>query len=257
MIKTYSIINQKGGVGKTTTTINLGTAMAACGANVLLIDMDPQGNLTTGMGIKKDERTKGVYDVLMNGLTAKNVLKKTEIKNLDLMPSSDELLGIDIQLSNDNDRIMRLKNALKDINFYDYILIDCPPSLSLLTINALVASNGALVPLQAEFYALEGLSQILKTIDDIKNSVNHSLNLEGVIITMFDGRNNLSNQVEEDVRSYLGADVYNTIIPRNIKLSEAPSHGLPALIYDYKCSGSMAYIDLAREVLNKSGWIIK
>ena len=232
MIKTYSIINQKGGVGKTTTTINLGTAMAACGANVLLIDMDPQGNLTTGMGLKKDERTKGVYDVLMNGLNAKNVLKKTEIKNLDLMPSSDELLGIDIQLSNDNDRIMRLKNALKDINFYDYILIDCPPSLSLLTINALVASNGALVPLQAEFYALEGLSQILKTIDDIKNSVNHSLNLEGVIITMFDGRNNLSNQVEEDVRSYLGADVYNTIIPRNIKLSEAPSHGLPALIYD-------------------------
>ena len=257
MNKIYSIINQKGGVGKTTTTINLGTAMAACGANVLLIDMDPQGNLTTGMGIKKDERTKGVYDVLMNGLTAKNVLKKTEIKNLDLMPSSDELLGIDIQLSNDNDRVMRLKNALKDINFYDYILIDCPPSLSLLTINALVASNGALVPLQAEFYALEGLSQILKTIDDIKNSVNHSLNLEGVIITMFDGRNNLSNQVEEDVRSYLGADVYNTIIPRNIKLSEAPSHGLPALIYDYKCSGSMAYIDLAREVLNKSGWIIK
>ena len=257
MNKIYSIINQKGGVGKTTTTINLGTAMAACGANVLLIDMDPQGNLSTGMGIKKDERTKGVYDVLMNGLTAKNVLKKTEIKNLDLMPSSDELLGIDIQLSNDNDRIMRLKNALKDINFYDYILIDCPPSLSLLTINALVASNGALVPLQAEFYALEGLSQILKTIDDIKNSVNHSLNLEGVIITMFDGRNNLSNQVEEDVRSYLGADVYNTIIPRNIKLSEAPSHGLPALIYDYKCPGSMAYIDLAREVLNKSGWIIK
>ena len=167
MIKTYSIINQKGGVGKTTTTINLGTAMAACGANVLLIDMDPQGNLTTGMGLKKDERTKGVYDVLMNGLNAKNVLKKTEIKNLDLMPSSDELLGIDIQLSNDNDRIMRLKNALKDINFYDYILIDCPPSLSLLTINALVASNGALVPLQAEFYALEGLSQILKTIYDI------------------------------------------------------------------------------------------
>ena len=257
MNKIYSIINQQGGVGKTTTTINLGTAMAACGANVLLIDMDPQGNLTTGMGIKKDERTKGVYDVLMNGLTAKNVLKKTEIKNLDLMPSSDELLGIDIQLSNDNGRVMRLKNALKDINFYDYILIDCPPSLSLLTINALVASNGALVPLQAEFYALEGLSQILKTIDDIKNSVNHSLNLEGVIITMFDGRNNLSNQVEEDVRSYLGADVYNTIIPRNIKLSEAPSHGLPALIYDYKCSGSMAYIDLAREVLNKSGWIIK
>ena len=257
MNKIYSIINQKGGVGKTTTTINLGTAMAACGANVLLIDMDPQGNLTTGMGIKKDERTKGVYDVLMNGLTAKNVLKKTEIKNLDLMPSSDELLGIDIQLSNDNGRVMRLKNALKDINFYDYILIDCPPSLSLLTINALVASNGALVPLQAEFYALEGLRQILKTIDDIKNSVNHSLNLEGVIITMFDGRNNLSNQVEEDVRSYLGADVYNTIIPRNIKLSEAPSHGLPALIYDYKCSGSMAYIDLAREVLNKSGWIIK
>ena len=257
MNKIYSIINQKGGVGKTTTTINLGTAMAACGANVLLIDMDPQGNLTTGMGIKKNDRSKGVYDVLMNGLIITEVLKETEINNLDLLPSSDELLGIDIQLSNDNDRAMRLKNALRDIKSYDYVLIDCPPSLSLLTINALVASNGALVPMQAEFYALEGLSQILKTIDDIKNSVNRSLTLEGVIITMFDGRNNLSNQVKEDVRSYLGAGVYDTIIPRNIKLSEAPSHGLPALIYDHKCSGSMAYIDLAREVLNKSGWIIK
>ena len=257
MSKIYSIINQKGGVGKTTTTINLGTAMAACGANVLLIDMDPQGNLTTGMGIKKNDRSKGVYDVLMNGLIITEVLKETEINNLDLLPSSDELLGIDIQLSNDNDRAMRLKNALRDIKSYDYVLIDCPPSLSLLTINALVASNGALVPMQAEFYALEGLSQILKTIDDIKNSVNRSLTLEGVIITMFDGRNNLSNQVKEDVRSYLGAGVYDTIIPRNIKLSEAPSHGLPALIYDHKCSGSMAYIDLAREVLNKSGWIIK
>ena len=152
---------------------------------------------------------------------------------------------------------MRLKGAIEELKTYDYILLDCPPSLSLLTLNALVASNGALVPLQAEFYALEGLSQLLKTIEDIKNSVNHNLVLEGVIITMFDGRNNLSNQVEQDVRSYLGAEVFTTKIPRNIRLSEAPSHGIPALIYDHKCSGSTAYINLAREVLNKSGWAIK
>ena len=240
MKKIYSIINQKGGVGKTTTTINLGTAMAACGANVLLVDMDPQGNLSTGMGVEKYDRKKGVYDILVNNT-----------------PSNDDLLGIDILLSNEADRVMRLKRAIEELKTYDYILLDCPPSLSLLTLNALVASNGALVPLQAEFYALEGLSQLLKTIEDIKNSVNHSLVLEGVIITMFDGRNNLSNQVEQDVRSYLGTEVFTTKIPRNIRLSEAPSHGVPALIYDHKCTGSAAYINLAREVLNKSGWVIK
>ena len=257
MAKIYSIINQKGGVGKTTTTINLGTAMAACGANVLIIDMDPQGNLSTGMGVEKVKREKGVYNILIDNLSINDAVIKTEIPNLNLIPSNDDLLGIDIELSNESDRVMRLKKALGDLNSYDYILLDCPPSLSLLTLNALVASTGALVPLQAEFYALEGLSQLLKTIEDIKNSVNHDLMLEGVIITMFDGRNNLSNQVEQDVRSYLGTEVFTTKIPRNIRLSEAPSHGLPALIYDHKCSGSAAYINLAREVLNKSGWVIE
>ena len=257
MAKIYSIINQKGGVGKTTTTINLGTAMAACGANVLIIDMDPQGNLSTGMGVEKVKREKGVYNILIDNLSINDAVIKTEIPNLNLIPSNEDLLGIDIELSNESDRVMRLKKALEDLNSYDYILLDCPPSLSLLTLNALVASTGALVPLQAEFYALEGLSQLLKTIEDIKNSVNHDLMLEGVIITMFDGRNNLSNQVEQDVRSYLGTEVFTTKIPRNIRLSEAPSHGLPALIYDHKCSGSAAYINLAREVLNKSGWVIK
>ena len=257
MAKIYSIINQKGGVGKTTTTINLGTAMAACGANVLIIDMDPQGNLSTGMGVEKVKREKGIYNILIDNLSINDAVIKTEIPNLNLIPSNDDLLGIDIELSNESDRVMRLKKALEDLNSYDYILLDCPPSLSLLTLNALVASTGALVPLQAEFYALEGLSQLLKTIEDIKNSVNHDLMLEGVIITMFDGRNNLSNQVEQDVRSYLGTEVFTTKIPRNIRLSEAPSHGLPALIYDHKCSGSAAYINLAREVLNKSGWVIE
>ncbi len=257
MAKIYSIINQKGGVGKTTTTINLGTAMAACGANVLIIDMDPQGNLSTGMGVEKVKREKGVYNILIDNLSINDAVIKTEIPNLNLIPSNDDLLGIDIELSNESDRVMRLKKALEDLNSYDYILLDCPPSLSLLTLNALVASTGALVPLQAEFYALEGLSQLLKTIEDIKNSVNHDLMLEGVIITMFDGRNNLANQVEQDVRSYLGTEVFTTKIPRNIRLSEAPSHGLPALIYDHKCSGSAAYINLAREVLNKSGWVIE
>lgn len=257
MAKIYSIINQKGGVGKTTTTINLGTAMAACGANVLIIDMDPQGNLSTGMGVEKVKREKGVYNILIDNLSINDAVIKTEIPNLNLIPSNDDLLGIDIELSSESDRVMRLKKALEDLNSYDYILLDCPPSLSLITLNALVASTGALVPLQAEFYALEGLSQLLKTIEDIKNSVNHDLMLEGVIITMFDGRNNLSNQVEQDVRSYLGAEVFSTKIPRNIRLSEAPSHGLPALIYDHKCSGSTAYINLAREVLNKSGWVIE
>ena len=257
MAKIYSIINQKGGVGKTTTTINLGTAMAACGANVLIIDMDPQGNLSTGMGGEKVKREKGVYNILIDNLSINDAVIKTEIPNLNLIPSNEDLLGIDIELSNESDRVMRLKKALEDLNSYDYILLDCPPSLSLLTLNALVASTGALVPLQAEFYALEGLSQLLKTIEDIKNSVNHNLMLEGVIITMFDGRNNLSNQVEQDVRSYLGTEVFTTKIPRNIRLSEAPSHGLPALIYDHKCSGSAAYINLAREVLNKSGWVIE
>ena len=256
MKKIYSVINQKGGVGKTTTTINLGTAMAACGASVLLIDMDPQGNLSTGMGIERSERKHGIYDVLINKCSLNEVLLKTDIPNLYVVPSNEDLLGVDIEFSSDPERALKLKRAIQSIDNYDFILLDCPPSLNILTLNALVASGGALVPLQAEFYALEGLSQLLATIKEIKQSINSDLNLEGVIITMFDGRNNLSNQVEDDVRSYLGKDVYSTKIPRNIRLSEAPSHGMPALIYDHKCACSVAYINLAREVLDKAGWKI-
>ena len=181
----------------------------------------------------------------------------TDIRNLELIPSNEHLLGVDIEFSDKPDRAIKLKTAISPLNNYDFILLDCPPSLNILTLNALVASEGALVPLQAEFYALEGLSQLLKTIKEIKQTINNNLDLEGVIITMFDGRNNLSNQVERDVRSYLGENVFSTKIPRNIRLSEAPSYGLPALIYDHKCAGSEAYINLAREVLNKAGWEIK
>ena len=254
--KIYSVINQKGGVGKTTTTINLGTAMAACGAKVLLIDLDPQGNLSTGLGIEKADRNNGTYDILINKSSAKKLYKETAVPNLHVITANENLLGLDIELANSSDRATRLRESLLEELNYDFILLDCPPALNILTINALVASEGALVPLQAEFYALEGLSQLIKTINKIRNTINTKLKLEGIILTMYDARNNLSNQVEEDVRSYLGRDVFQTIIPRNIRLSEAPSHGVPALIYDYKCLGSQAYINLAREVLIKAGWEI-
>ena len=238
--KIYSVINQKGGVGKTTTTINLGTAMAACDAKVLLIDMDPQGNLSTGLGVPPINRATGIYNILTSNKKIQDCLVKTEI-----------------ELSSSDDRALRLKKALEGVNNYDFILLDCPPALNIITLNALAASDGALVPLQAEFYALEGLSQLLKTIKSISLTVNSRLKLSGVVLTMFDKRNNLSVQVEEDVRGYLGEDVFLTRIPRNIRLSEAPSHGLPALIYDHKCTGSKAYIDLAREFLEREGWKFK
>ncbi|MBV44799.1 MAG: chromosome partitioning protein ParA [Rhodobiaceae bacterium] len=254
--KIYSVINQKGGVGKTTTTINLGTAMAACGAKVLLIDLDPQGNLSTGLGIEKADRNNGTYDILINKISATKLYKETAVPNLHVITANENLLGLDIELANSSDRATRLRESLLEELNYDFILLDCPPALNILTLNALVASEGALVPLQAEFYALEGLSQLIKTINKIRNTINTKLRLEGVILTMYDARNNLSNQVEEDVRAYLGHDVFQTIIPRNVRLSEAPSHGVPALIYDYKCLGSQAYINLAREVLIKAGWEI-
>jgi chromosome partitioning protein len=255
--KIYSVINQKGGVGKTTTTINLGTAMAACDAKVLLIDMDPQGNLSTGLGVPPINRATGIYNILTSNKKIQDCLLKTEIPNLDLVTANDDLLGVEIELSSSDDRALRLKKALEGVNHYDFILLDCPPALNIITLNALAASDGALVPLQAEFYALEGLSQLLKTIKSISSTVNSRLKLSGIVLTMFDKRNNLSVQVEEDVRGYLGGDVFLTKIPRNIRLSEAPSHGLPALIYDHKCTGSKAYIDLAREFLKREGWKFK
>ena len=252
--KIYSIINQKGGVGKTTTTINLGTAMAACDAKVLLVDMDPQGNLSTGLGVSPSKREFGTYDLLTSTKSISECAIETDIPNLHLVTANESLLGVEIELSTFDDRALRLRKSVQDIDKYDFILLDCPPALNIITLNALAASDGALVPLQAEFYALEGLSQLLKTIKDISSTINNKLELSGVVLTMFDKRNNLSLQVEEDVRSYLGKDVFLTKIPRNIRLSEAPSHGLPALIYDHRCSGSKAYIELAREFLTKENW---
>lgn len=252
--KIYSIINQKGGVGKTTTTINLGTAMAACDAKVLLVDMDPQGNLSTGLGVSPSKREFGTYDLLTSTKSISECAIETDIPNLHLVTANESLLGVEIELSTFDDRALRLRKSVQDIDKYDFILLDCPPALNIITLNALAASDGALVPLQAEFYALEGLSQLLKTIKDISSTINNKLKLSGVVLTMFDKRNNLSLQVEEDVRNYLDKDVFLTKIPRNIRLSEAPSHGLPALIYDHRCSGSKAYIELAREFLTKENW---
>jgi len=252
--KIYSIINQKGGVGKTTTTINLGTAMAACDAKVLLVDMDPQGNLSTGLGVSPSKREFGTYDLLTSTKSISECTIETDIPNLHLVTANESLLGVEIELSTFDDRALRLRKSVQDIDKYDFILLDCPPALNIITLNALAASDGALVPLQAEFYALEGLSQLLKTIKDISSTINNKLELSGVVLTMFDKRNNLSLQVEEDVRNYLDKDVFLTKIPRNIRLSEAPSHGLPALLYDHRCSGSKAYIELAREFLTKENW---
>ena len=252
--KIYSIINQKGGVGKTTTTINLGTAMAACDAKVLLVDMDPQGNLSTGLGVSPSKREFGTYDLLTSTKSISECAIETDIPNLHLVTANESLLGVEIELSTFDDRALRLRKSVQDIDKYDFILLDCPPALNIITLNALAASDGALVPLQAEFYALEGLSQLLKTIKDISSTINNKLELSGVVLTMFDKRNNLSLQVEEDVRNYLDKDVFLTKIPRNIRLSEAPSHGLPALIYDHRCSGSKAYIELAKEFLTKENW---
>ncbi|MDA9623625.1 AAA family ATPase [Rhodobiaceae bacterium] len=237
--KIYSIINQKGGVGKTTTTINLGTAMAACDAKVLLIDMDPQGNLSTGLGVSPAKREFGIYNILNNTKKIDECIISTNVPNLNLITANESLLGVEIELSKSEDRALRLKKNIEELNEYDFILLDCPPALNIITLNALAASDGALVPLQAEFYALEGLSQLLKTIKSISTTINNKLKLSGVVLTMFDKRNNLSLQVEEDVRNYLDKDVFLTKIPRNIRLSEAPSHGLPALIFRARCKHSV------------------
>ena len=258
--KIFSVINQKGGVGKPTTTVNLGTAMAACDAKVLLIDMDPQGNLSTGLGVSPANRSVGIYDILSSRKKLNECIINSEIPNLDIVTANENLLGVEIELSSDEGRAVKLRenlnNTFSDQKDYDFILLDCPPALNIITLNALAASDGAIVPLQAEFYALEGLSQLLKTIDGISSTINEKLKLSGVILTMFDKRNNLSLQVEEDVRAYLGDRVFTTKIPRNIRLSEAPSHGVPALIYDHKCLGSEAYINLAREFLDRVNWEI-
>jgi len=247
-----SVSNQKGGVGKTTTTINLATALAAVGKKVLVVDLDPQGNASTGLGIDRANRTHGTYEVLFDECTIDQAASPSRVPNLYVVPASIHLSGAEIELIDVKQREYRLKEALRNnTGNYDYVLFDCPPSLNLLTLNALVASDGVLVPLQCEFFALEGLSHLVSTIGRVKASFNEKLELMGVVLTMFDKRNNLSNQVSDNVREHFGDKVYDTVIPRNVRISEAPSFGLPAIVYDMNCNGSQAYIQLAKEILKR------
>lgn len=251
-MKIIAVANRKGGVGKTTTAINIATAMAAIGKKVLVLDLDPQGNATTSMGVDKKQCKYSSYDVLINGLDAAEAVKECEIPGFYILPSTPGLAGAEIELINVNKREFVLRNALQKLEGeYDYVLIDCPPSLNLITINALVASNSVIIPLQCEFLALEGLTDLVKNINQIKKVFNPELKVQGIVLTMFDKRNNLSSMVEKDVRSYFGDLVYQTVIPRSVRISEAPSHGKPILIYDFKSVGAQAYISLAKEVLKR------
>jgi chromosome partitioning protein len=250
--RVFAIANQKGGVGKTTTAVNLATSLAAVGKKVLLIDLDPQGNASTGLGISRQNRAVSSYNLMFDNMAASAAAVETKVPGLFVVPASVHLAGADIELVGENAREYKLRNALaQGTEGYDYVLIDCPPSLSLTTLNALVASDAVLVPLQCEFYALEGLSQLVRTIDRVKAQFNPRLEIQGVVLTMYDKRNNLSAQVAADVREFFGGKVYTTIIPRNVRVSEAPSHGLPAIVYDMGCPGSQAYIQLAKELLKR------
>jgi len=249
MVKIIAIANQKGGVGKTTTAINLATAMVAIDKKVLIVDSDPQGNASTGLGIEERDREPTLYRLLSQGRLEDRSIKKTAIPNLDIITATIDLAASEIELANIKNREERLKNILEKINGYDFFIIDCPPALGLLTINSLVAADSVMVPLQCEFFALEGLTALIQTINIIKENFNKKLEIEGLVLTMYDKRNTLSELVEKDVRGHFKDKVYKTVIPRNVRVSEAPSHGKPVLIYDTACVGSKAYIELAKEVI--------
>ncbi len=253
-----ALANQKGGVGKTTTAINLGTALAAIGERVLIVDLDPQGNASTGLGIDRRSRSCSTYDVLIGEAPLRDAVVPTAVPRLHIAASTMDLSGLELELGSTRDRAFRLRDAIAALNTnatpdtdYTYVLIDCPPSLNLLTVNAMAASDAILVPLQCEFFALEGLSQLLQTVEQVRTTLNPNLSIHGIVLTMFDSRNNLSNQVVADVRQFMGAKVYNTMIPRNVRVSEAPSYGKPVLVYDLKCVGSEAYLKLATEVIQR------
>ncbi|HWG06547.1 MAG TPA: ParA family protein [Beijerinckiaceae bacterium] len=256
--RVLAVANQKGGVGKTTTAINLGTALAAIGEEVLIIDLDPQGNASTGLGIDRRSRRHSTYDVLIGQTVLRDAIVATAVPRLHLAPSTLDLSGLELEIGQARDRAFRLRSALAPLNTpaagatnFTYVLVDCPPSLNLLTVNAMAAANAVLVPLQCEFFALEGLSQLLKTVETVRAQLNPDLTIHGVVLTMYDARNNLSGQVVADVREFMGPKVYDTIIPRNVRVSEAPSYGKPVLVYDLKCSGSEAYLRLATEIIQR------